>query len=103
MSKNPYSCAGVADPICANLNCGHSAAGGHASTIWTNSTLAANDPVISAGCVLHEALHAAYSNFVVDEYSGWHGRVGTTPTYPGTGTDPLLNADAYTTLVMDLS
>ena len=103
MTNNPYSCAGTADAQCATGACGHSPAGGHASTICTNSTLAANDPVFSAGCVLHEALHAAFTNFTIDEYSGWHGRSSSTPTYPGTGTDPLLNADAYTTLVMDLS
>jgi hypothetical protein len=36
-------------------------------------------------------------------YSGWHGHSGSMATYPGAGTDPLLNADSYTTLAMGLS
>ena len=104
LSTNPIGCAGAADPICATLPCGYSGAGSHASTICSNPTLAVGaDPVYQAGCVLHESLHAAFSNFTVDEYSGWHGHSGSSPTYPGAGVDPLLNADSYTTLVMDLS
>ena len=104
MSTIPYSCQDATDATCATMVCGYgTAAGSHAAVICTNSTLATNDPVIHAGCVLHEALHAAYTNFTVDEYSGWHGHSSSSPTYPGTGTDPLLNADSYTTLAMDLS
>ena len=66
-------------------------------------TLATADAVFRAGCVLHESLHASFPRFTVDEYSGWHGHSSATAGYPGTGTDPLLNADSYTSLVMDLS
>jgi hypothetical protein len=104
MSTIPFSCAGVADATCAAGPCGYATgAGSHAATICTNVTLATPDPVFRAGCVLHESLHAAFTRFTVDEYSGWHGHSGSTATYPGTGTDPLLNADSYTSLAMDLS
>jgi hypothetical protein len=104
LSTNPFGCAGAADATCATVPCGYSVAGSHVSTICSNVTLAAGtSSVYQAGCVLHEALHAAFPRFTVDEYSGWHGASGATATYPGTGTDPLLNADSYTTLVMDLS
>jgi hypothetical protein len=100
----PYGCAGAVDATCAAGPCGYAVAGSHAATICTNNTLtAAPDAVYVAGCVLHEGLHATFSGFTVDEYSGWHGHSGSTGTYPGTGTDPLLNADSYTSLVMDLS
>lgn len=105
LSTIPIGCAGAADATCAAGHCGYAAAAGsHAATICSNVTLAAGvDAVFRAGCVLHESLHAAFSRFNVDEYSGWHGHSTSTGTYPGTGTDPLLNADSYTTLVMDLS
>ena len=104
MSTIPYSCRDATDATCATSVCGYATgAGAHAAIICTNSTLATNDPIVHAGCVMHEALHAAYTNFTVDEYSGWHGHSSSSPTYPGTGTDPLLNADSYTTLAMDLS
>jgi hypothetical protein len=84
--------------------CGFAVAGSLATTICTNVTLAADaTAVYRGGCVLHESFHATFSRFSVDEYSGWHGHSGSTGTYPGTGTDPLLNADSYTTLCMDLS
>lgn len=104
LSISPIGCAGAADATCAAGHCGYANAGSHQATICSNPTLAAGvDWRFQAGCVLHEALHASFSGFTVDEYSGWHGASGSTPTYPGTGTDPLLNADSYTTLVMDLS
>lgn len=106
LSTIPIGCAGVADAICAAGHCGYTpGAGTHSATICSNVTLppAGIDTVFRAGCVLHESLHAAFSNFTVDEYSGWHGHAGATATYPGTLTDPLLNSDSYTTLVMDLS
>jgi hypothetical protein len=107
MSTIPFACAGAADATCATNPCGYAnaGAGGHAATICTNVTLppASTDTVYQAGCVLHESLHAAFTNFTIDEYSGWHGHSGSTTTYPGAGTDPLLNADSYTTLTMDLS
>jgi hypothetical protein len=104
ISTIPFSCAGAEDATCAQRFCGYTDHGGaHASTICTNVTLAGNDAVYRAGCVLHESLHAAFPRFEVDHYSGWHGHAGGTAPYPGPGTDPLLNADSYTTLVMDLS
>jgi hypothetical protein len=104
MSTIPIGCTGVAAPECAALHCGFATAGSHKATICTNVTLAPGiDWRAHAGCVLHESFHAAFSKFTVDEYSGWHGVSGSTPTYPGAGTDPLLNADSYTALVMDLS
>jgi hypothetical protein len=105
LSTIPLGCADAAgNATCAAGHCGVTAvAGGHAATICTNVTLATPDAVFRAGCVLHESLHAAFPRFTVDEYSGWHGHAGGMPTYPGGGTDPLLNADSYTTLVIDLS
>lgn len=106
ISTIPIRCAGTAEAECADGHCGfaNNGAGGHEATICRNVTLdEGTSSVYQAGCMLHESLHAAFSNFTVDEYSGWHGHAGSTPTYPGTGTDPLLNADSYTTLAMDLS
>jgi hypothetical protein len=103
LSTIPLSCAGAGDATCDAGHCGYAASGSHAATICTNVTLATADAVFRAGCVLHESLHATFPRFTVDEYSGWHGHAGGMPTYPGAGTDPLLNADSYTTLVMDLS
>ncbi|HUG09320.1 MAG TPA: DUF4157 domain-containing protein [Acidimicrobiia bacterium] len=104
ISTIPFACATAADPICAGGACGYAGAGSHAATICSNNTLrAGTNWIYQAGCVLHEAFHAAFSRFTVDEYSGWHGASSSTATYPGTGTDPLLNADSYTKLIMDLS
>jgi len=104
LSTIPIGCAGAGDATCDAGHCGYAVFGSHAATICSNVTLVAGvDMVSRAGCVLHESLHAAFSRFTVDEYSGWHGHSGSTPTYPGAGTDPLLNADSYTSLVMDLS
>jgi hypothetical protein len=104
ISTIPFSCAGIADATCATGACGYAIPGGDAATICSNATLVAGTSwVYQAGCVLHESFHAAFSNFTVDEYSGWHGQSSSTPTFPGAGTDPLLNADSYTTLVMDLT
>ena len=100
----PYACAKApADAICAANNCGYTpVAGSHAATICTDVTLK-QGAVYQAGCVLHESFHATFAKMGVDSYSGWHGNSSSTPGYPGVGTDPLLNADSYTTLVMDLS
>ncbi len=104
ISTIPFRCAGVADATCATGACGYAFAGSRDVTICRNATLTpGSDWRYQAGCVLHESLHARFSRFTVDEYSGWHGASGSTPTYPGAGTDPLLNADSYTTLAMDLS
>ena len=100
----PYSCAKApADATCAAGNCGYTTgAGSHASTICTDVTLTAG-ATFKAGCVLHESFHATFAKMGVDFYSGWHGQSSSTAGFPGAGTDPLLNADSYTTLVMDLS
>jgi hypothetical protein len=107
LSTFPISCAGVEDATCnaASPPCGYTpGAGAKAFTICRNASLTAGaDVIYQAGCVLHESLHASFTKFTIDEYSGWHGHSGSSATYPGTGTDPLLNADSYTTLVMDLS
>ncbi|MGD8359185.1 MAG: DUF4157 domain-containing protein, partial [Lysobacterales bacterium] len=102
MLKNPYSCANATDATCATAPCGYtSAAGVHASVICTNATLATNDAVYRAGCVLHEAMHASDASMTVDSYSGWFGHSSSTAGYPGGS--PLTNADSYTTLAMELS
>ncbi|GEM_PF-1655533 len=104
MSTISFRCAGAADATCATSPCGYAVAGSRDATICRNATLTpGTDWRYQAGCVLHESLHARFSRFTVDEYSGWHGASGSSPTYPGAGTDPLLNADSYTTLAMDLS
>lgn len=107
MGANSYSCATApADAICAAGSCGWSGVGSHASTICSNNTLGAgNTWQFQAGCMLHEAFHATFSGMTAthDFYSGWHGQSGSTAGYPGAGIDPLLNADSYTTLVMELS
>jgi len=103
----PYSCAHApADAICASGNCGYTppTAGSHQATICADVTLTpTTSAVFRAGCVLHESFHATFAKMGVDFYSGWHGQSSSTAGYPGAGTDPLLNADSYTTLVMDLS
>jgi hypothetical protein len=106
LSNNPYGCGGVEVPLCAAGFGASTVPGSHASTVCRNVTLVAGrNPVYQAGVVLHESFHAAFSGFTaaVDSYSGWHGASGSTPGYPGVGTGPLLNADTYTTLVMELS
>lgn len=102
----PLSCAsGPADAVCAGGHCGWtSAAGAGAATICSDNTLSADtNPHFTAGCVLHETVHASDASMIAthDFYSGWRGISGSTADYPGTA--PLQNADAYTTLVMDLA
>lgn len=99
----PISCPAAGDATCATGACGYAFAGSHAGTVCNHTIAAGADSVYRAGCILHEGLHARFSRFTVDEYSGWHAHSGSTPTYPGAGVDPLLNADSYTTLTMDLS
>lgn len=102
----PYSCARApADATCAAGHCGYTpGAGSHQATICADVSLTATtSPIVRAGCVLHESFHATFARMGVDFYSGWHGHSWSTPGYPGTGIDPLLNADSYTSLVMDLS
>lgn len=103
----PFSCAtSPGDAICSRGHCGWATPGSNATTICSNVTLAAGSAwQFQAGCVLHETFHARFAGMTAahDYYSGWHGYSGATPGYPGVGIDPLLNADAYTTIVMDLS
>ncbi len=102
-STNPFSCA-TNGTCTAHGGGGHSVPGSHVTTICRNVTFTPGRAwQYQAGVVLHESFHAAFSRFTPDFYSGWHGFSGATAGYPGTGTDPLLNADSYTTLVMDLS
>jgi len=101
LSTMPYTCDAGADPICVNNNCGFAFAGSRAMTICPHTITSGGIYLI--GCVLHESFHATFSRFTVDEYSGWHGNSGSMPTYPGIGVEPLLNADSYTTFIMDLS
>lgn len=104
LSTMPISCMGAEDATCATNPCGWAVAGSRAATICRNVTFTAGaSEVFQAGCVLHESFHATFARFDVDSYSGWHGHSGSTAGYPGAGVDPLLNADSYTTLVMDLS
>ena len=103
LSTFPIGCADATEATCATLPCGWAHSGSRSATVCTNVWSGTADFIYRAGCVLHECLHASFSGFTVDEYSGWHGHSGSTPTYPGAGTDPLLNADSYTSLVMDLS
>jgi len=102
----PYSCARApADATCAAGHCGYTpGAGSHQATICADVSLkATTSSVFRAGCVLHESFHATFARMGVDFYSGWHAHSSSTAGYPGTGLDPLLNADSYTSLVMDLS
>jgi hypothetical protein len=102
MNRMPVGCNST-DQICLDGNCGFSVAGSVASTICTQTLAAGVSTVFIARCVLHEAFHAAFSRFVVDHYSDGHGTSTADADYPGAGVDPLLNADSYTTLAMDLS
>jgi len=105
LSTMPISCAGAEDATCASNPCGYTpGAGSQRAVICRNVTLVAGTAeIFQAGCVLHESFHATFARFDVDSYSGWHGHSSSTGGYPGTGIDPLVNADSYTTLVMDLS
>jgi hypothetical protein len=98
LGRIPFSCdTAGATPMCAAQQCGWAVAGSNAATICTNppSTLSMPWPR-AADCVLHESLHAAMSFMTVDNYK-------VNPGYPGVGTEPLLNAESYTHLAMELS
>jgi hypothetical protein len=101
MTTVPVTCAGTEDSTCANA-CGYTpGAGAHSYVICRNITLTSTStPDFQAGCVLHESFHSAFSDFTGDSYSGWGGISSSTPGYPGS--DPLKNADSYTSLVIDL-
>ncbi len=101
MFKIPYSCTSApGDASCSSGNCGDSVPGGHASNICTN-TLLSTDAYFKGGCVLHEAMHASNATMTVDSYSGWLGHAKATAGYPGA--TPLVNADSYATIAMELS
>lgn len=101
MNRMPIGCNST-DPVCVAGHCGFSNAGALSATICT-VTFGDPDRRMLIRCVLHESFHAAFSRFTVDHYSSGHGTSAADADYPGTGTDPLLNADSYTTLAMDLS
>jgi hypothetical protein len=105
MNSIPISCVdGTTAGECNDNHCGVTpAAGCHSTSICTNLTLATNDPLFRAGCVLHESMHASDASMGVpsDSYSGWFGHSTSTAGYPGPS--PLANADSYTTLAMELS
>ncbi len=104
MSTVSITCAGTEDATCAaTAPCGYTPyAGAHSYVICRNATLqSGSDPIYQAGCVLHEAFHSAFSDFSVDSYSGWQGHAGGTAGYPGS--DAMINADSYASLVLDLS
>lgn len=109
ISTIPFRCRGAGDAFCGRASppCGyaHAGAGGHAATICNGTLNPGTHWIFQAGCTLHESFHAAFSRFTTanDRYSGWHGRSSSSADYPGTGIGPLLNADSYTTLAMDLS
>jgi len=98
LGRIPFACdTAGATPSCAAQQCGWTVAGSNAATICTNppSTLSVAWPR-AADCVLHESLHASMAFMTVDNYK-------VNPGYPGVGTEPLLNAESYTKLAMDLS
>lgn len=101
LTSNAMNCDSGTDPLCVSGFCGFTVAGSLLSIICPHTITSGGNYLI--GCVLHEAFHAAYTNFTVDEYSGWHGAATGTPGYPGPGVEPLLNADSYTSFVIDLS
>jgi hypothetical protein len=102
MNRIPIGCNST-DQICVDGHCGFANAGGMSATICTATLASGVGAVFRSRCVLHESFHAAFSRFTVDSYSTGHGTSEATAGYPGTGVEPLLNADSYTTLVMDLS
>jgi hypothetical protein len=95
MNRMPIGCNST-DQICVDGHCGFANAGSLAATVCTQTLAAGVSAVFIARCILHESFHAAFSRFVVDHYT-------EDADYPGTGIDPLLNADSYTALAMDLS
>ena len=104
MNSVPISCAGVEDATCAESPCGYTpGAGAHRFVMCRDVSLNQPDVVYRTACVVHESFHSAFSFMAIDNYSGWHGHSDTTDVYPGPGIDPLLNADSYATLVIDLS
>jgi hypothetical protein len=102
MNRIPIGCNST-NQICVDGHCGFADAGGMSATICTATLASGVGAVFRSRCVLHEAFHAAFSRFTVDHYSSGHGTSAADATYPGAGVEPLLNADSYTTLVMDLS
>ena len=98
MLRIPYSCdtAGATD-LCQKQHCGWSVPGDNAATICTNPTSTLDlGAVFAADCMLHESMHAAMSFMTVDVYK-------KDATFPGVGTEPLLNSQSYVELAKDLS
>ena len=90
MLRIPYSCdtAGATD-LCQKQHCGWSVPGDNAATICTNPTSTLDlGAVFAADCMLHESMHAAMSFMTVDIYK-------KDATFPGVGTEPLLNSQSY--------
>jgi len=104
MNKMTVGC-NPADAGCTAQNyCGYTPTAGVHSVIICNWTIAHADARWLPRCILHEAFHAAFSRVHdAGDYSTGHGTSSPSATYPGAGLDPLLTADTYTTLVMDLS
>ncbi|MEO8568249.1 MAG: DUF4157 domain-containing protein, partial [Ginsengibacter sp.] len=100
MNASAYYCAGTEDSTCAKGHCGYTYAGTNEFLICRNSTLSSSDVEFQSYCPIHEAYHAAFSSFDADSYSGWNGHWSSTSGYPGS--DPLHNADSYTTVIYDL-
>ncbi len=101
----PINCLDAAGhALCADRGGLTLVPGGHAFSICTNIAFGPNaDTTYRRALVLHEAFHSAFAAMGAadDSYSGWRGHSGTTAGYPGP--TPLNNADAYTSLVIDLS
>lgn len=102
MNRMPVGCDST-HAFCVAGHCGFATPGTLGATLCAVSFGVGISGRLRSGCVLHESFHAAFSRFTVDHYSGRHGTIQSDATYPGTGVEPLLNADSYTTLVMDLS
>jgi hypothetical protein len=104
MNKMTVGC-NPADAGCtAGTYCGYTPTAGVHSVIICNWTISHGDARWLPRCILHEAFHAAFSRVHdAGNYSTGHGTSSPSAIYPGTGLDPLLTADTYTTLVMDLS
>ncbi|HTQ29767.1 MAG TPA: DUF4157 domain-containing protein, partial [Opitutaceae bacterium] len=103
MLNNPYACRNAAnDPHCQSAGAYTVGPGSHASTICTNR-FTRPDAIGRAATVLHEAMHASDAAMTVDSYSDYFGhrrRRFASRDYPGT--DPLINADSYATLALEL-
>jgi hypothetical protein len=104
MNKMTIGCNPTDAGCTAGSYCGYTPTAGVHSVIICNWTISHGDARWLPRCILHEAFHAAFSRVHdAGNYSTGHGTSSPSAIYPGTGLDPLLTADTYTTLVMDLS